>query len=166
MLNSYELGMKANLGNTATLNVSAFYYDYRDYQAFSQVGVVQSVINLDATAQGLEAELNARPMDGLTLQLGASFLDSKVKDILLPDHATVVDHDLPQAPSFSGNALARYEFPLGGGTASVQARRAVLRRFLLHRPVRACRKGEGVHGRQRPHRLWGSRTGAGKSLPL
>jgi iron complex outermembrane receptor protein len=32
-----------------------------------------------------------------------------------------VEHDLPQAPSFSGNALARYEFGLGGGLASVQA---------------------------------------------
>ncbi len=121
VLNSYELGVKANLGSNATLNVSAFYYDYEDYQAFAQVGVVQSVINLDAEAQGLELELNARPTDGLTLQLGASFLDSKVKDILLPDLATVVDHDLPQAPSFSGNALARYEFPLGGAIASVQA---------------------------------------------
>jgi iron complex outermembrane receptor protein len=121
VLNSYELGVKANLGSSATLNVSAFYYDYEDYQAFAQVGVVQSVINLDAEAQGLEVELNARSSDGLTLQLGASFLDSEVKDILLPDLATVVDHDLPQAPSFSANALARYEFPAGGGIASVQA---------------------------------------------
>jgi iron complex outermembrane receptor protein len=121
VLNAYEAGVKANLGSSATLNVSVFYYDYNDYQAFAQVGPVQSVINLDAEAQGLEVELNARPTDGLTLQIGASFMDSKVKDILLPDLATVVDHDLPQAPSFSGNALARYEFGLGGGIASVQA---------------------------------------------
>jgi len=119
--NTYGTGVKANLGSSATLNVSVFYYDYEDYQAFAQVGPVQSVINLDAEAQGLEVELNARPTDGLTLQIGASFMDSEVKDILLPDLATVVDHDLPQAPSFSGNALARYEFGLGGGVASVQA---------------------------------------------
>jgi iron complex outermembrane receptor protein len=121
VLNAYEVGVKANLGSNATLNVSAFYYDYEDYQAFAQVGVVQSVINLDAEAQGLEVELNARPAEGFTLQIGASFMDSEVKDILLPDLTTVVDHDLPQAPSFSGNALARYEFGLGGGIASVQA---------------------------------------------
>jgi iron complex outermembrane receptor protein len=121
VLNAYEAGVKANLGSNATLNVSAFYYDYEDYQAFAQVGVVQSVINLDAEAQGLEIELNARPAEGFTLQIGASFMDSEVKDILLPDLTTVVDHDLPQAPNFSGNALARYEFGLGGGIASVQA---------------------------------------------
>ena len=102
------------------LNLSAFYYDYRDYQAFAQLGPVQTVINQDAEAQGLEIELNAYPTDRLTLQLGASFMDSEVKDILLPDLATVVDHDLPQAPCVSANALARYEFPLAGGTASIQ----------------------------------------------
>jgi len=120
-LNAYEVGMKSNLaGGTTTLNVSAFYYDYKDYQAFSQISTVQTVVNQDATAQGLEVELNAAPTDGLTLQLGASFMDSEVKDIRLPDQATFVNHDLPQAPNVSANALARYEFPLGAGTASIQ----------------------------------------------
>jgi len=120
-LNAYELGVKSNLaGGTMTLNVSAFYYDYQDYQAFSQISQVQTVTNQDAEAQGLEIELNAAPVDGLTLQLGASFMDSKVKDIRLPDQSTIVDHDLPQAPPFSANALARYEFALGAGTASIQ----------------------------------------------
>ncbi|MGQ0430138.1 MAG: TonB-dependent receptor [Gammaproteobacteria bacterium] len=120
VLNAFEAGAKANLTGNTTLNVTAFYYDYEDYQAFAQVGPVQSVINLDAEARGIEAELNSRPLDGLTLQVGVSFMDSEVKNILLPDLSTVVNHDLPQAPSFSGNALARYEFPLGGGTASIQ----------------------------------------------
>ncbi|MGH8249411.1 MAG: TonB-dependent receptor [Steroidobacteraceae bacterium] len=120
MLDAFEIGMKSTIGGNTTLNLTAFYYDYQDYQAFAQVGPVQSVINLDAEASGLEVEVNSRPMEGLTLQFGTSFMDSKVKDILLPDLATVVDHDLPQAPSFSGNALARYEFPLGGGVASIQ----------------------------------------------
>ncbi len=120
-LNAYEVGMKSNLaGGMTTLNVSAFYYDYKDYQAFSQISTVQTVVNQDATAQGLEVELNAAPTDGLTLQLGASFMDSEVKDIRLPDQATFVNHDLPQAPNVSANALARYEFPLGAGTASIQ----------------------------------------------
>ncbi len=120
-LDAYEIGIKSNLGDNTTLNVGAFYYDYSDYQAFAQIGPVQSVINLEAEAQGIEVELNSRPADGLTLQIGASYLDTEVKDILLPDLATVVDHDLPQAPEFSGNALARYEFALAGGIASVQA---------------------------------------------
>ncbi len=120
-LDAYELGIKSTIGATTTLNASAFYYDYTDYQAFVQLGFNQTVVNLPATAQGLEVEINSRPVDGLTLQLGVSVLNSNVEDIVLPDTVTVVEHDMPQAPGFSGNALARYEFPLAGGVASVQA---------------------------------------------
>ena len=119
-LDAFELGAKTTLGSSTTLNVAAFYYDYADYQAFAQFGPVQTVINLDAETTGLEAELTSRPLAGLTLQLGASFLDTKVKDVPLPDGVTVEDHDLPQAPNFSGNALARYEFGLAGGTLGIQ----------------------------------------------
>jgi iron complex outermembrane receptor protein len=119
-LNAFEVGVKSSLGGTTTLNVSAFYYDYVDYQAFAQFGPVQTVINLDAEETGLEAEINSHPVEGLTLQLGVSFLDSTVKDVPLPDGVTIEDHDLPQAPEFSGNALARYEFPLGNGKLGFQ----------------------------------------------
>ena len=120
VLNSFEVGMKSTIGGTTTFDASAFYYDYEDYQAFVQLGFNQTIINLPATAYGLEAEINSHPLDGLTLQLGVSVLSSNVKDIILPDYVTEVEHDMPQAPSFSGNALARYEFGFGGGLAFVQ----------------------------------------------
>jgi iron complex outermembrane receptor protein len=120
VLNALEAGFKSTLGRSTVLNASAFYYDYQNYQAFAQVGVQQTVVNLPAIASGLEAELTTRPVQGLTLQLGASALSSRVRNILLPDLVTVVEHDLPQAPKFSGNALARYEFGVGPGTVSVQ----------------------------------------------
>jgi iron complex outermembrane receptor protein len=121
VLDAFEAGVKSTINRTTTFNASAFYYDYQDYQAFVQLGVNQTVINLPATAYGLEAEINSRPVTGLTLQLGLSALSSNVEDIVLPDTVTHVEHDLPQAPKLSGNALARYEFPLAGGYASVQA---------------------------------------------
>jgi iron complex outermembrane receptor protein len=121
VLNAFEAGFKSTIGDTTSFNASAFYYDYEDYQAFVQLGFNQTVINLPAMAYGLEAEITSRPVDGLTLQLGLSALSSNVEDIVLPDTVTQVEHDMPQAPSFSGNALARYEFGLGGGLASVQA---------------------------------------------
>ena len=122
VLNSAEIGFKSTFDNRIVFNASAFHYQYDDYQAFAQFGPVQTVINLDATAFGVEAELTAKPVSGLTLQLGLSYLDSTVKDVPLPDLVTIEDHELPQAPRVSANALARYEFPLGGmGRASVQA---------------------------------------------
>ncbi len=120
VLNAWEVGEKFTLNRSTSLNLDGFYYKYSNYQAFAQYGPVQNVVNLAAREYGLEAEVNAHPIRGLTLQVGASLLDSKVFNILLPDLATVVTHNLPQAPHASGNALARYQFPLVGGTGSVQ----------------------------------------------
>ena len=120
-LDDYEIGLKTRLGASTDLNLAAFYYDYHDYQAFVQVGFTQVVRNLPARNMGIEAELTTRPIPGLMLQLNGTVQDSKVKNVLLPDGVTVEDHDLPQAPSFTGNALIRYEFDLAGGRASMQA---------------------------------------------
>lgn len=120
-LDAYELGLKTKLGATTEFNLAAFYYKYHNYQAFVQVGFTQLVRNLPATNKGIEAELITRPVRGLTFQLNGSWQDAVVKNVQLPDGVTVVNNDLPQAPSFSGNALVRYEFDAGGGKASIQA---------------------------------------------
>lgn len=120
-LDDYEVGIKAKLGSHTQLNIAAFYYDYKDYQAFVQVGYTQLVRNLPATNKGIEVEFTTRPIDGLTIQLNGSLQDSEVKGVQLPDGVTLVNNNLPQSPSFTGNALIRYEFPLGGGKASLQA---------------------------------------------
>jgi iron complex outermembrane recepter protein len=119
-LNSYEAGLKTTLAPGTTFNLTAFYYDYQNYQAFVQVGYTQVVRNLSATNKGLEAELASHPLKGLTLNINAAWQDSEVKNVLLPDGATLVNHNLPQAPGFAGNVMARYEFDMAGGKASVQ----------------------------------------------
>jgi iron complex outermembrane receptor protein len=119
-LNDYEVGLKSTLAPGTTLNLAAFYYDYQNYQAFVQVGLTQVVRNLPATVKGIEADFSTRPLRGLTVQLSGAYQNSEVKNVLLPDGVTVVNHDLPQAPEFSGSAMARYEFDLAGGKASIQ----------------------------------------------
>ena len=121
VLDAYEIGAKTTLMPGTTLNVAAFYYNYHDYQAFAQYGAVQTVVNLPAKSEGIEAELATRPVRGLTLQLSGSVLHTEVHNVELPDLASFVTHNLPQAPGFSGNALVRYEFALAGGKASLQA---------------------------------------------
>lgn len=120
-LNDYEIGVKARLGRNTQLNLAGFYYDYKNYQAYVQVGYTQVVRNLPAKIKGFEADLTTHPIPGLTLQLSGAVQDSEVRDVLLPDGVSIVTHDLPQAPGFTANALARYEFALAGGTASLQA---------------------------------------------
>ena len=119
-LNAYEVGLKAKLGGNTQFNLAAFYYDYKNYQAFVQVFAAQVVRNLPAKIKGIEADLTTRPFPGLTLQLSGAYQDSEVKNVLLPDGATLKSSDLPQAPAFSGNALVRYEFDTSIGRASLQ----------------------------------------------
>ena len=124
VLHSWEVGIKTTLLNgRAQLNANAFYYDYQDYQAFIIIpGVIPaslSIINLDAEAVGGEVELNLALGEGWEFRFGAAFIDSEVKDVLLPSDR-YVDNDLPYSPTVSLNGLARYEFPAFGGTMAVQ----------------------------------------------
>jgi iron complex outermembrane receptor protein len=118
-LNDFELGTKVTLNNTTAINASLYHYNYDNYQAFAQLGTTQTIVNLQAVANGLEIELNSHPVTGLTVQLGTSFEESRIDNILLPDLATRANHDLPQAPHFSGNASVNYEFALANGSASI-----------------------------------------------
>ena len=117
-LDAYEVGVKATLAPRTTLNIAAFHYDYRNYQAFGQVGLLQSVLNLGAKVDGVEGELSWEPLDGLRLGANVSLLKTKIKDVPIQD-GTLLDRDLPQAPGFSGGVQASYEFDLGPGKASL-----------------------------------------------
>ncbi len=124
VLHSWEVGIKTTLfDGRAQLNANAYYYDYKDYQGFVVIpGVIPAsltIINLDAEAVGGEIELMLQPTERWGFRFGASFEDSEVKDVLLPSDR-FVDNDLPYAPSFTLNGLARYEFPAFGGTMAVQ----------------------------------------------
>ena len=79
-----------------------------------------TIINLDAEAVGSEIELSLAPAEGWDFRFGVSLMDSEVKDVLLPS-GRVIDSDLPYAPSFAINGLARYEWPALGGTLALQA---------------------------------------------
>jgi iron complex outermembrane receptor protein len=119
-LKAYEVGWKADLfGGLARLNTAAFYYDYKDYQAFSLVGLTPQVTNSDAKAHGGELELTVSPTQGLNFMFGAAFVDSEVDAV--PDvFGGFVRAEFPTAPSVSLNFLGRYEFPALGGLVGAQ----------------------------------------------
>ena len=115
-LDAFEVGFKATFADgLVRLNGAAYYYDYQDYQAFNIIGIDTITFNTDAESSGAELELLASPMDGLDLLLGASYNDIEVD---LPDGASVPS---VQSPEFTWNAMARYEFDIGGaGTVAMQ----------------------------------------------
>jgi iron complex outermembrane receptor protein len=121
VLHAFEIGEKWTIAPGTRLNATAFYYKYDDYQAFALTGLQPQVTNSDATVKGGEIELFARPVRNLDIALGAAFLDSEVDFVpaVFPGTGTV-DAELPQAPNFSLNALARYAVPLNFGELAFQ----------------------------------------------
>jgi len=121
VLHSFELGEKWTIAPGTRLNATAFYYDYKDYQAFALTGLQPQVTNSDATVKGGEIELFAHPARNLDFALGAAFLDSSVDFVpaVIPGTGTE-NAEMPQAPHFSLNALARYAFPLTFGELAFQ----------------------------------------------
>lgn len=119
VLTSYEGGFKATLFNgTTRLNSTIFYYDYEDFQTFTQLGVTIFVFNVDAEVLGGEIELITNPWEGWEFMFGVSLLDADQKDL---EYAGVTrDRPLPNAPEVSFNGLGRYEWPMFGGSMAAQ----------------------------------------------
>ena len=111
-LDSYEIGFKSTLlDSKVRFNVSAFYYDYKDFQALTFSGLSQFIENSDAEVYGADIELTWSPNDGLDIQLGTSFLDTKVEQVTVQGVA-INGTEMVLAPEFTINGLVRYEFPV------------------------------------------------------
>lgn len=121
ILSAYEIGTKSKFfDNRVSLTADFFLYDYKSYQAYVLYGPNTTIKNLGAKEHGVEVEFEARPFNPLTVDIGMSALRSKVNDVVLPD-GTLAERTLPQAPTWSGHALARYEVPIAdAGKAAAQ----------------------------------------------
>ncbi|MEX6723881.1 TonB-dependent receptor [Parapedomonas caeni] len=133
-LDAFEAGFKYDLfGGRAQLNASAYYYDYKNYQAFSIIGLDTFTLNAQAKNKGFEVEFQGNITDGLDAKIGVGYVDAKVKDvpgITVPVETAdgTVDPILPgasltpvQTPKWTLSGLLRYEFPVGDGTVALQA---------------------------------------------
>jgi len=120
-LTSYELGEKATFWDgAARLNSSLYYYDYKNYQGFFLVGLASYVKNVNAKDYGGEIEFAVVPAKGVNLQVGVSSIGSRVFDVPEPS-GRLITTQLPQAPKWSVNAAAQYEWALGRGVMSLDA---------------------------------------------
>ncbi|MES2058437.1 MAG: TonB-dependent receptor [Pseudomonadota bacterium] len=78
-INAFEIGTKNTLfGGTLTLNASAFYYDYKDYQISKIVDRTALNENINATVWGLELEGLFRPSRAFTVNFNLGYLRTRV----------------------------------------------------------------------------------------
>jgi len=80
-VNSFEIGMKNTLMDGAmTLNLTGFYYDYKDYQV-SQIRDRTAVNeNFDARVWGLEFETMISPTPDLQIVANVGYLNTRIAD--------------------------------------------------------------------------------------
>ena len=105
-VNAYEIGTKNTLLNGGlVLNLTGFFYDYRDYQIAKLVGLSAATENVDAEVKGLELETILQPINRLRLNANLSLLDSKIKSGLSLDasNPTAGDPNFTLVKAGSGN---------------------------------------------------------------
>lgn len=113
-----EGGFKSTLfDEKVRFNLSAFYYDYRDLQAFDiNVGSFSNPINVIGNADesdymGAEAELTLAPTEGLYFNLGLSYLETEYKKFFRPTSGQdLAGNENVLSPKWKFTGIARYEW--------------------------------------------------------
>jgi iron complex outermembrane receptor protein len=140
---SYEAGIKTILfDRRLRFNLTAYYFKTKDLQLSAVGGATNANLLLNADAvkgHGFEAELEARPVEGLSLTAGLSYNDTEIHDDELaveicgapctvldpfavpsvpfdPGEVYIDGNPLPQAPKWTFNMTAGYEHPVGPGS--------------------------------------------------
>ena len=100
---AFEVGLKKDFGRTLQVNLAAFYYSYKDFQApvttiptSGGIGTAQTVFfNIPkAISKGFEAEVNWAPIDNLRLNASYSYVDAYIDEasgLVDPTDPTAVD---------------------------------------------------------------------------
>lgn len=126
-LDAYEIGVKTDLlDHRLRFNAAAFYYDYKNIQAFYIIRGLGTLANgKGATSHGIDADVTWRVTPELTLTAGAAWLHARydefpnaLRTTSLPGGGNAVTFDLDAtgnvvqlAPTYTGNAGFSYTIP-------------------------------------------------------
>jgi outer membrane receptor protein involved in Fe transport len=141
-LTNYEVGIKTTLADgMVRLNAAVYQQEWKRFQ-FSFLGensFTEIHNGPNARIRGIEADVNIRPSQGLSITAAASYTDAKTKNNLCtfddPTYVCATDDPsdpdkfiaaakgtrLPVTPKFNGNATVRYQFPVGPGEMHFQS---------------------------------------------
>jgi iron complex outermembrane recepter protein len=125
-----ELGLKSRFFNDSLeFDAAIFDTDIHDRQSSlslwaGPVGTQPLIAGLGnvprSRIDGVESNIEWRPLAGLEIHLAATYLHARVTETLTNDNGlalftpVAVGQMLPDAPTFSGSWLVQYEHPVGG----------------------------------------------------
>ena len=139
---SYEAGVKSTLADgKLRFNLTGFYFSTDNLQLTAVGGASNFTTLLNAKqvdGYGFEAELEAKPAQGLTLTAGLSYNHNEIKDpnafvagcganctvtspqrVGSPGIYSINGNQLPQSPRWIANWTAGYAAPVAGGEAYI-----------------------------------------------
>lgn len=124
-VNAGEIGLKSRfLGRRGTLNLSAYYYDYKNISVEQSTIFGTLVVGAPkSTLYGLDAEGRIAVNDILSFDGNVTLLHSRYKRFFSsggavfgdPDGTSLAGRTLNKAPGLSGTLAAELEFPLNSG---------------------------------------------------
>lgn len=127
VLDAYEIGLKTELfDRTMRLNTAAFWYDYKDLQVSNQSQGVSVTSNAaSARIMGLEAEVDVRVSQNLSLNANVAYTDGEYRDypnalgyFPIAGLGFIVDaagNRTLRTPKFTGNVGVDYSIPVATG---------------------------------------------------
>jgi len=123
-LTAYELGLKSDIyDKRVRLNLTAFYYDYKDIQVFTLEPPISPAIPIpaqvirnaeSAETYGLELELKALVTEKLQISVNASYLHTEIGAFVTPV-GNFEGNKIGNSPSYDISAALDYSLPVSGG---------------------------------------------------
>jgi iron complex outermembrane recepter protein len=114
-LDAYEIGSKSQFWQQkASLNLAAFYYDYKDQQVFINRTTGPAPYHVlknagDSTIYGLEAELKLVPTNDIEFNLNVGYLPKANMGSFIEDDVVVTDNRLPFSSKWNISGQVLYE---------------------------------------------------------
>jgi outer membrane receptor protein involved in Fe transport len=123
-VDAYEVGFKyTSPERTLRMDGAVFYYDYKDKQVRGRLvvpvfGPLEGLVNLPkSTIKGAELQVTWIPVHGLTMALGASYIDSEIGSFTNYDpygrNTDFTGESFPLTPEWQGFADLQYEWEVG-----------------------------------------------------
>jgi outer membrane receptor protein involved in Fe transport len=123
---SYELGNKSRFfGNKLSFNADIFYVNWKNIQQDVYLPTCTYTYEQnagDAVAKGVEFELKAKPISGLTVGLSAGYVKAYLTNSVGSDNGVpgaVAGATIEGVPKFNATAMAQYNFSIGEHSAFV-----------------------------------------------
>lgn len=126
---AYEVGIKSPIfGHYGDISVAGFYDDYTDKQVLGRflaspniLGPLQGLVNIPQShVTGAEFQIDLRPVQGLTVSIGGTYLDTAVDGTfinysILGAQESFSGDAFPYTPKYQLVAQAEYRRPITGG---------------------------------------------------